>query len=179
MKKLLLVPLLFLSVAQADVFQCKVHNIIDGDRLICLDAQQQQVTILLANVDAPEIGQAYGEQAKQILSERIKDKTINFLAVNPELFCTRAQDMDKKGWICADVGLEGYLTEPEISNPEQSVNYQMIEQGHAWLAPSPIHLLGMTVYHKAEHDAQEGKKGLWADTDPVAPWQWREKNSKE
>ncbi len=176
MKKLFLFPLLFLSVAHANVFQCKVYDVIDGDRFVCLDTQQQKVTILLANVDAPELAQAYGQQSKQVLSEWIKGKNINFLAVNSELFCTREQNMDEKGWICADVGFEGYLTEPTISNPEQSINYQMIEQGHAWLAPSPVHLFGMTIYRKAEHDAREAQRGLWANTDPVMPWVWRERN---
>ncbi len=176
MKKLFLFPLLLLSVANAEILQCQVQDVIDGDTFICLDAQQQQVTILLANVDAPELKQAYGQEAKQALSEWIKGKNINFLPVNSELFCTREPNMDAKGRICADIGLEGYLTERENSSPERSVNYQMIEQGNAWLAPSPIHLLGMTIYHKAEQDAQEAKRGLWADTDPVAPWVWPERN---
>ena len=176
MKKIFFFPLLLLSVANAEILQCQVHDVSDGDRFICLDSQQQKVTVLLANVDAPELKQVYGQEAKQALSKWIKGKNINFLAVNSELFCTREQNMDEKGQICADIGLEGYLTERENSSPEQSINYQMIEQGNAWLAPSPLLELGMTIYHKAEQDAREAKRGLWADADPIVPWLWRERN---
>jgi len=27
-----------------------------------------------------------------------------------------------------------------------------------------------------EKEAREGKKGLWADPQPVPPWEWRKKN---
>lgn len=53
MKKLLLIPLLFLSFVRAETIQCKVIGVTDGD------------------YHAPEAGQAYGQKAKQKLSDMI------------------------------------------------------------------------------------------------------------
>ncbi|ECH8117089.1 nuclease, partial [Salmonella enterica subsp. enterica serovar Typhimurium] len=33
-------------------------------------------------------------------------------------------------------------------------------------------------YIKYESAAQKEAKGLWADTNPVPPWQWRQANEK-
>ena len=50
----------------------------------------------------------------------------------------------------------------------------MVRQGLAW---------HFTKYSKdemlaeAERKAREAKRGLWSDPEPVAPWEWRAKES--
>jgi endonuclease YncB( thermonuclease family) len=55
------------------------------------------------------------------------------------------------------------------------VNHTLVKNGWCWwyrkYAP------GGTVLEQLEKEAREAKKGLWADPQPVPPWEWR-KTSK-
>jgi micrococcal nuclease len=55
-----------------------------------------------------------------------------------------------------------------------SVNQEFVKQGWCWwyrkYAP------GDTVLEGLEREAREAKKGLWADPQPVPPWEWRKRN---
>lgn len=52
-----------------------------------------------------------------------------------------------------------------------NVNHTLIKDGWCWwyrkYAP------GNTVLEGLEHKAREARKGLWADPQPVPPWEWR------
>jgi len=51
------------------------------------------------------------------------------------------------------------------------VNPELVKDGWCWwyrkYAP------GDTVLEGLEQEAREAKKGLWADSQPVPPWEWR------
>jgi endonuclease YncB( thermonuclease family) len=53
------------------------------------------------------------------------------------------------------------------------VNHTLVKAGWCWwyrkYAP------GDTVLEGLEKDAREAKKGLWADPQPVPPWEWRKR----
>jgi endonuclease YncB( thermonuclease family) len=70
---------------------------------------------------------------------------------------------DKYGRTIADVLL------PDGAN----VNHILVKDGWCWwyrkYAP------GDTVLEGLEKEAREGRKGLWADPQPVAPWEWRKR----
>ena len=52
-----------------------------------------------------------------------------------------------------------------------NLNQELVKQGWCWwyrkYAP------GDTVLEGLEKEAREGKKVLWADPQPVPPWEWR------
>jgi endonuclease YncB( thermonuclease family) len=52
-----------------------------------------------------------------------------------------------------------------------NLNQELVKQGCYWwyrkYAP------GDTVLEGLEREAREGRKGLWADPQPVPPWEWR------
>ena len=52
-----------------------------------------------------------------------------------------------------------------------NVNQELVKHGWCWwyrkYAP------GDAVLEELEKDAREGRKGLWADPQPVPPWGWR------
>ena len=52
----------------AETLTGKVIGVHDGDTLTLLVAGNQQVKVRLAGIDAPELKQPYGQQAKQALS---------------------------------------------------------------------------------------------------------------
>ena len=51
-----------------------------------------------------------------------------------------------------------------------SVNAQMVELGMAWVYRR---YAKDSVLFELERQAQADKRGLWADSDPVAPWEYR------
>jgi endonuclease YncB( thermonuclease family) len=52
-----------------------------------------------------------------------------------------------------------------------NVNHELVKDGWCWwyrkYAPENTELESL------EKDAREAKKGLWADPQPVPPWEWR------
>jgi endonuclease YncB( thermonuclease family) len=56
-------------------------------------------------------------------------------------------------------------------NPRMDPNQERVKQGWCWwyrkYAP------GDTVLEGLEKEAREGQKGLWADPQPMPPWEWR------
>jgi endonuclease YncB( thermonuclease family) len=54
---------------------------------------------------------------------------------------------------------------------DTNVNHTLVKNGWCWwyrkYAP------GDTVLERLETEAREAKKGLWADPQPVPPWEWR------
>ena len=57
--------------------------------------------------------------------------------------------------------------------PDGNVNQELVKQGWCWryrkYAP------GDTVLKELENEAREARKGLWADPQPMPPWEWRKK----
>ena len=109
--------------------------------------------IRLSGIDCPEKGQAYGNRAKQAASALVFGKEV--------ILQTHGQD--KYGRTLADVFL------PDGTN----VNHTLVKDGWCWwyrkYAP------GDTVLEGLEKEAREAKKGLWADPQPVPPWEWRKR----
>lgn len=166
MKKLLLLPLLFLSIAQAEKIQCKVVDITDGNTVTCLTDQKQQIKVRLYQIDAPESRQPYGQKAKQALSDMIYDKVV--------WMENKGTDKYKKTlgvirWhMCsprATISVCHIAGQPVLFD----INLKMINQGYAWYYPFTEK---NPEYQQAEQKAREAKRGLWAGKNPVAPWAW-------
>ena len=56
------------------------------------------------------------------------------------------------------------------------VNLQMVKEGLAWHYKK---YSKATDLGKAEAEAKAGKKGLWADPNPVPPWEFRKTEKKK
>ena len=48
---------------------------------------------------------------------------------------------------------------------------ELVKAGASWWYAS---VPGDTVLEGLENEARESKKGLWADPQPVPPWEWRD-----
>jgi micrococcal nuclease len=72
-------------------------------------------------------------------------------------------------------GLDEYKrTLADVLLPDgTNVNHTLVKDGWCWwyrkYAPRDTVLEGL------ERKAQEGRKGLWADPQPVPPWEWRKR----
>jgi endonuclease YncB( thermonuclease family) len=155
-----LLALLFAFSCNADNITGQVVGVADGDTITVLDADKVQHKIRLAGIDAPEKKQAFGNRSKDSLSGMVFDKTVN----------VETEKRDRYGRRIGKVLVNG-----------QDVNLVQIERGMAWFyrqyqrEQSPN---DRKLYEAAEDAAMAGKRGLWRDTDPVAPWEFRLHNSR-
>ena len=111
---------------------------------------QRPERIRLSGIDCPEKGQAFGKKAKQFTSALVygKDVVIHVLS------------KDRHGRTVADVVL------PDGTN----VSRELLRAGLAWWYRqySKDKSLGAL-----EEEAQQAKRGLWADQNPIPPWEIR------
>ena len=139
--------LLFPCSSFAD-FSGQVVGMIDGDTLEVLNGHHTE-RIRLSGIDCPEKGQAFGHKAKEAASALAFGKEVTLL--------THGYDKYKR--TLADVLLPDGL----------NLNQELVRQGWCWwyrkYAPGDIKLEGLA------DQARVARKGLWADPQPVPPWE--------
>ena len=133
----------------------KVVSIADGDTITVLDENKKQNKVRLNGIDAPEKKQAFGTKSKARLGELVagKDVVVDW------------KEKDKYGRIVGQVH-QGSL----------DVNLQMVKEGLAWHYKKYSKSEDLS---RAEAEAKAGKKGLWADPNPVPPWEFRSGQKKK
>lgn len=141
----------FYTVAQStqNVTTYKVIGIIDGDTYDVL-IDQRPVRIRMYAIDAPERGMPYNKVAKKYLSDLIFGKMVRLVQT----------DIDKNGRIVAKT----YLPDGREASTE------MLKAGYAW------HFKKYdtnTQLAQLEITARKNRLGLWAEKDPLSPWEVR------
>jgi len=137
----------------------KVIRVADGDT-ITLRSEQDNYRIRLASIDAPETGsgskrpgQPYGNASREFLAEQVAGKTLT-------LDC---YETDRYGRHICDVPLGDY-----------TANQLLVFAGMAWAnRQGKDKYLRDRSLLELQQDAQDNKRGLWVEPNPVAPWQWR------
>jgi endonuclease YncB( thermonuclease family) len=136
--------------ARADTLTGLVIAVTDGDTLRVLDAQQQQHRVRLYGIDAPESHQAFGNRSRQYLAS---------LAFRQNVTVTYSEK-DRYGRILGTVFRD-----------RQNLNLEMVRAGMAW--HYVYFAKNETDLAKAEKDARKKQLGLWADKNPIPPWDFR------
>ncbi len=153
-----LVLLVFGSLCQADTLLARVVGVTDGDTVTVLDAGNREEKIRVGGIDAPEKRQAFGEKSKQSLASLVFGKDVRI----------EWKKRDRYGRIVGQV----------IVEPSVDAGLAQLRSGLAWHykkyegEQSPEDRLS---YAKAEDEARASKTGLWSDTAPVPPWEFRHK----
>lgn len=131
------------------VAACLVIGISDGDTLTVRCEEKIQMKIRLAEIDAPEKNQAFGDRSKQSLSDLC--------------FQARAdldvQSIDRYKRSVAHVTCNGV-----------AVNAEQIKRGMAWVYDR--YAKDSSLY-AIQDKARQTKAGLWADPSPTPPWEFR------
>ena len=111
----------------------------------------QAAKISLYGIDAPEREQAFGNRAKQFVSTLAFGKEVK----------VEVKYQDRYGRTVANV----------ILPDERNLNREIVKVGFAWwfrkYAPKDKVIEGL------ESEARAAKRGLWADREPVPPWDYR------
>ncbi|MEH6634634.1 MAG: thermonuclease family protein [Halioglobus sp.] len=128
----------------------RVVRVADGDTLSILTTSNQQYKIRLHGIDSPERDQPYGTAAGAVLSRLVAGKSVGVAVIEKDQF----------GRFVGTVYLDG-----------GNVNLAMIKGGHAWWYQR--HAQYNRPYGAAQKEAKNQNLGLWAQSNPVAPWDWR------
>ncbi|RYU91260.1 nuclease [Mucilaginibacter terrigena] len=128
----------------------KVVGVKDGDTMVLLSPDNQSITVRLAEIDAPEKSQAFGQAAKQFTSDLCFGKMVKLIG----------NQHDRYGRTVGQVELENGT----------SVNYEIVKQGYAWQYRAYSKNMALAVL---EQHAREGRLGLWQDANPTPPWNFR------
>lgn len=128
----------------------EVIGVADGDTLTVL-RQGRPLKVRLANIDAPEKRQDFGERSKQSLSQMCYRKDASL----------QIQTVDRYGRAVAVVTCNRI-----------NVNRAQVRRGMAWVYPQYNKDRALPVVQKA---AQNEGHGLWARQDAVPPWEFRKR----
>jgi micrococcal nuclease len=149
MRLLILLFLLVPIVGETANFNGQVIGVSDGDTLTVL-VDKKPIKVRIAEIDAPESKQPFGTRSKQALSG------ICYRVVADVAEVAR----DRYGRTVARVNCSG-----------RDVATEQVRGGMAWVydryssPSSPLYPL--------QEEARAARRGLWADKDPVAPWNYR------
>jgi len=148
--------LLILTTALlADELRGKVVSIADGDTITVLDADKKQHKVRLNGIDAPEKKQAFGAKSKARLGELVAGNDV----------VVEWKEKDTYGRVLG-----------KVQQGPMEVNLQMVKEGLAWHYRKYSKSVELA---RAEAEAKAGKKGLWADPNPVPPWDFRKLEKKK
>jgi len=128
----------------------KVVGVKDGDTMVLLSPDHQNITVRLAEVDCPEKNQAYGQAAKQFTSDLCFGKLVQLDVANK----------DRYGRTVGQVTLEDGT----------SVNKTLVKSGYAWQYRAYSKSMELAVL---EQQARQNRLGLWQDPNPTPPWNFR------
>ena len=147
----LLIPHYVLS----EEYEAVVLKVIDGDT-IYIKSDNGRKKVRLRHIDAPEIRQSYGKEAKIFLDKQIDGKKI---IVNSDY-------KDRYGRDIGDIFV--YNNDEAIY-----INAKLVKSGHAWVYKS---YRKNTYLMNLENFARENMLGLWKDKSAIEPWVFRAKN---
>jgi len=152
------IPIILLTATTtllADELRGKVVSIADGDTITVLDTDKKQHKVRLNGIDAPEKKQAYGAKSKARLGELVAGKDV----------VVEWKEKDTYGRTLGKVTQSGL-----------DVNLQMVNEGLAWHYRKYSKSIELA---RTEAEAKAAKKGLWADPNPVPPWEFRKLEKKK
>ena len=155
--RIILILLLTLtqSVVIAGTLTGRVVRVTDGDTIVVLGPGNAQHKVRLQGIDAPERGQAYGTKSKDHLSDSVAGK---FVVV----------EYDKRDRYERILG--------KVLLSDEDMNLEQVKAGLAWhykRYADEQSIGDREAYAAAEEAAQDARRGLWSDPEPVPPWEWR------
>ncbi|MCE9532574.1 MAG: thermonuclease family protein [Planctomycetes bacterium] len=149
-------------------------EVIDGDtlKIVGVDdsgkASGNPAVFGIRGVAVPGLDQPFGKQALDRVKELAEGKTVIWNGPTP-----RAYKSGNSLFFRTEKG--------------ESLELLMISEGLAWVVeaeledknrkPTDVKKLNpqTAAWIKAQGEAREAKRGLWADKNPMSPWEWRAK----
>jgi endonuclease YncB( thermonuclease family) len=132
-----------------------VVRIVDGDTITILDPQNVQHKIRLQGIDAPERRQDFSEVSRENLASLVFGKYVRI----------EYEKVDRYGRLVGKVWVDGNDECLEQLKAGLAWHYKEFEKEQS---PTDRQL-----YANAEQQARLQKRGLWKDSNPTPPWEYR------
>ncbi|HEY3104634.1 MAG TPA: thermonuclease family protein [Pyrinomonadaceae bacterium] len=147
------------AVARAATLQAKVTEVQSGNTVVVSNINRS-LKIRLKAIAPPEGGQPFSDLAREHLKALVMDKVVfvDYTDVSG-------------GYVDAKVSLNGV-----------DIGSQMLRDGVAWYDHSGDYALSVAdreLYARCEEAARNEKRGLWSDSTPTAPWEFRKARQAE
>jgi micrococcal nuclease len=141
------------ALANTLVCPCRVVEVMAGDTVYLLDAEHNSRKVWLTGIDAPQLEQLYGKEARRNLTSLVQDEYVDLDSIQS----------DRYGRITA-----------RILKDDRDINLQQIKDGYAWFYREDTDLPEelKRIYSEAELQARKDNLGLW-ESKAVAPWDFR------
>jgi endonuclease YncB( thermonuclease family) len=137
--------------APGQEFTAKIIAVLDGDTVL-VRRENGLVKIRLAEIDAPEKAQTFGETSKHSLTGMVLGKQVKVIS----------QAVDQYGRLVAHLSVDGW-----------DVNAEQIRRGMAW-EYSNFHSNQTLI--ALQNESRQASRGLWAQSNPTPPWEWRKQH---
>jgi endonuclease YncB( thermonuclease family) len=127
----------------------KVVKVVDGDTFDMI-FEEKKIRVRMFGIDSPERGQPFNVKAREFTASIIAGKEVSVIIHNK----------DRYGRFVCEV----YLGDSTY------VNAEIVKAGFAW------HFTRYSddvQFAELQQEAQTNKRGLWHDSNPVAPWEFR------
>ena len=135
---------------QPEQLEGKVLHVQDGDSFVMMKDGERK-TVRMYAIDAPEKGQPYSKAARDFTTDLIEGKPVRL----------EVQNVDRYDRLISQV----YLPDGRC------LNHELVGAGLAWWyrrhAPHDSDL------QQREEQARSTESGLWRDTRPTPPWDFR------
>lgn len=140
--------LALVALLTIQTLQGRVVGVSDGDTITVL-VEREQYRVRLEGIDCPESGQDFGRRAKEKTSDLVFGREVRVVVT----------DHDRYGRTVGRVFVE-----------DLDVNLELVRAGMAWHF---IRYSREKALAEAEREARAAKRGLWAQPNPIPPWEWR------
>ena len=161
---LLIITLILLLTGNASagrLIEGMVRTVYDGDTILMVTREESRLKIRLYGIDAPETkkpdkpGQPYGNIAKRTLMYKIIGRRVS----------AEIMDIDQYQRAVAVIRYEG-----------RDINREMVSEGMAWAYRQYLRGEYESEYIGAENLARSRRSGLWRESNPQPPWEFRKEH---
>ena len=145
------------AFAEPQQFTAVVVSVAEGDTISVLTQDKRKITIRFYGIDAPELRQPGGAEAKDAI-RRLQGERVTISKMGTDRYKRTSAVVDYMG---------------------RCVNLDQVAMGNAWFYPQQCKASWVCGQLKiAEAEARAGGLGLWADKNPVPPWEWKKRHGK-
>lgn len=154
MRKFLLIVFILLISLLSFAFDGYVVKVADGDSFV-IKSYGQKIRVRMYGIDAPELKQQYGKEAKKHLENLILGKRVELDILYEDRYSRKIARVYYK---------------------DKEINLEMLRSGNAWFYE--YHAKKEKEYRRAYEKARKEKIGLWRDKNPQNPREFRLKNKR-
>ena len=155
---ILQVALLTCSAHAGRIIEGMVKAVYDGDTVLLTTREESRLKVRLYGIDAPETkkpdkpGQPYGDISKRTLMYKIMGRRVTAEII----------DIDQYKRAVAVIRYNG-----------KDINHEMVAEGMAWAYRQYLQGAYASGYIDSENRARSRRAGLWRESNPQPPWEFR------